>query len=465
MFEAPTYLERRSQLLESVTTGYILFLGHRESPKNYTGNPYVFRQDSSFLYFTGLDIPQLALLIDAEEGTETLYGPVFSLDDEIWMGPQPSLIELCERSGISNSEPIANLSEKLDAIQQEGRPLHYLPPFRGESILFLQRALLKDEKDIRNGASEDLIRAVVAQQEIKSEREIEEMDRAVRTTGRMHRAAMQSARKGMLEAELAGLVEGLAVAGGGDLAYPVILTVHGEVLHNHHHHNRLEAGQLVLGDFGAETAHHYAGDITRTFPVSPTFSPRQKDIYQIVLDAQLGAIEALRPGVPYRDVHLKACRILADGLIQLGLMTGKAEDAVEAGAHALFFPHGLGHMIGLDVHDMEGLGEDLVGYDDEIGRSQQFGLKSLRLGKRLKEGFVLTVEPGLYFIPALIEKWEGEGLHKDFIAYDKLPDYHDFSGIRIEDNLAITSGGSRLLGEPIPKTIEEVEEMRQKNLD
>ncbi len=465
MFEPPIYIERRGKLLESVRNGYILFLGNKESPKNFKANPFPFRQDSTFLYFTSLNLPDLALLIDAEEGTETLYGPVYSLDDEIWMGPQPSLIDLCRKAGVSNSEPISNLSEKLDSIQLEGKPIHFLMPYQGISMLFLSNVLKIPSDQLADHSSAELIRAVVAQREIKTEREVEEMDLAVTLSGRMHKAAMQSAHEGMLEAELAGLVEGLAVAGGGNLAYPAILTVHGEVLHNHHHHNRLQAGQMVLGDFGAETSNGYAGDITRTFPVGRQFSSRQREIYEIVLEAELQTIQALRPGISFREIHLLGCRVLADGLIQLGLMKGEPEAAVAAGAHALFFPHGLGHMIGLDVHDMEGLGEDYVGYDEEVKRDSQFGLKALRLGKRLKAGFAVTIEPGIYFIPSLIKKWRQEGLHKEFIAYDRLEDYLDFSGIRIEDNFLITQDGYRLIGDPIPKTVKEVEELRQRGVD
>jgi Xaa-Pro aminopeptidase len=287
------------------------------------------------------------------------------------------------------------------------------------------------------------------------------MEKAVTISGQMHIAAMRGAMVGIKEAQLAGIVEGIAIGAGGDLAYPAILTVNGQTLHNHYHGNTLQSGQLILGDFGAETAMHYAGDITRTFPVDKQFTEQQKHIYQLVLQAEMAAIEALKPGVPYRDIHLMAARIMADGLKDLGLMKGDMEAAVAEGAHALFFPHGLGHMLGLDVHDMEDLGEDYVGYTDQIKRSEQFGLRSLRLGRELEAGFVLTVEPGLYFIPELIDQWQAAGKHKDFINYDKVADYRDFSGVRIEDNVLITEDGYRVLGEPIPKTVAEVEALRR----
>ena len=295
---------------------------------------------------------------------------------------------------------------------------------------------------------------------IKDAEEIEQIEKAVTISGNMHVATMMAAKAGMKEAELAGIAEGIAVSGGGHLAYPIILTINGQTLHNHYHGNTLQSGQLVLGDFGAETSMHYAGDITRTYPVDKTFTTQQKEIYQIVLNALESSIAALKPGVRYLDVHLAAARIIAAGLKDLGLMKGDIDEAVAQGAHAMFFPHGLGHMLGLDVHDMEDLGEDLVGYTEELKRSTQFGLKSLRLARALQAGFVLTVEPGCYFIPELIDQWQADGKFTDFINYDQLEKYRSFSGVRIEDNVLVTENGSRILGEPIPKTIEAVEQVR-----
>ncbi len=461
MFSKATYVSRRQQLMSDIKDGgLILLLGNEESSKNYKDNTYRFRQDSNFLYFLGHDHPHLAAVIDPESGETTLFGDDLSIDHIVWMGPQPSMRERAERVGAAKVAEYDALSATLAQAGQAGRPIHYLPPYRPENILKLSRWLGLSPDEVEKGASVDLIKAVVKQAAHKTAEEIAEIEKAVTISGQMHVAAMRSARPGIKEAELAGIVEGIAIGAGGDVAYPVILTINGQTLHNHYHGNVLKSGQLVLGDFGAETAMHYAGDITRTFPVDPKFTSRQKDIYELVLKAEVDSIKSLKPGIPYRDVHLQAARIMADGLKDLGLMKGDMEAAVAEGAHALFFPHGLGHMLGLDVHDMEDLGEQYVGYSDTIKRSEQFGLNALRLGRELEPGFVLTVEPGLYFIPELIDQWQQAGKFKDFINYDKVAEYRDFSGVRIEDNVLITEEGSRILGAPIPKTVAEVEGLR-----
>lgn len=462
MFQKDTYVRRRQQLMTDANDGgLLLLLGNEESSKNYKDNTYRFRQDSNFLYFLGLNHPHFAALLDPESGETTLFADDLTIDHIVWMGPQPSVRELADRVGVEKTAPYADLAKVLIQAQAAGRKIHYLPPYRAENLLKLSRWLKMDPDEVEKGASVPLIKAVVKQASYKSEEEVVELEKAVTISGQMHIAAMRSARPGIKEAELAGIVEGIAVGAGGDLAYPVILTVNGQTLHNHYHGNVLQPGQLVLGDFGAETDTYYAGDITRTFPVDKTFTPKQKDIYELVLQAEMAAIEALKPGVPYRDIHLQAARIIADGLKDLGLMKGDMEVAVTEGAHALFFPHGLGHMIGLDVHDMEDLGEEYVGYTETIKRSEQFGMRSLRLGRELESGFVLTVEPGIYFIPELIAQWRESGQHKDFINYDKVSDYLDFSGVRIEDNVLITDSGHRVLGAPIPKTIAAVEDLRK----
>lgn len=460
MFSANTYTTRRQKLASKVDKGLLLFLGNEESPMNYTDNTYHFRQDSNFLYFFGIDKTGMAAIIDLDQGTTTLYGDDISIDHIVWMGPQPSMQELASRVGVSQTAPMAALATVLQSAQGEKRTIHYLPPYRDFNSIRLSKWLNVPLVNIPEGISTEFIKGVVDLRSYKTDEEIVEMERALATTKEMHVTAMRMARPGMIEANLAGRVQGIAVSGGGNLAYPVILTVNGQTLHNHYHGNELKSGQLVLGDFGAETDTHYAGDITRTFPVDKKFTDKQKAIYQIVLDAEMGAIDALRPGVTYREIHLLAGKIIAKGLKELGLMKGAVEAAVEAGAHALFFPHGLGHMIGMDVHDMEDLGENLVGYTESIQRSTQFGLRSLRLGRELEPGFVLTVEPGIYFIPELIDQWKADGKFTEFINYDALDDYRDFGGIRIEDNYLITENGARLLGPPIPKTIEEVEALR-----
>lgn len=460
MFSTTTYQSRRERLKKDLKSGLLLFLGNNEVGMNYAGNTYHFRQDSNFLYFFGIDKPGLAAVIDIDNGREILFGDELSMEDIVWTGPMPSLKTLAAQVGIREVLPSRRLVSFIKKAKKSGQPVHFLPPYRHDNMLWLKDTLNIPVPKQKSAASEAFIRAVVAQRAHKTAEEIAEMERAVNITGAMHVAAMKAAAEGKVEAELAGLVEGMAVAGGGHLSYPVILSVNGQILHNHYHGNTLRKGQLVLGDFGAETAMHYAGDITRTFPVANRFTTKQREIYEIVLDAEVSAIAALKPGVTYQSVHLAAARRMAGGLKALGLMQGDLDEAVEQGAHALFFPHGLGHMIGLDVHDMEDLGENYVGYSDAVRRSTQFGTAYLRLARELEPGFVLTVEPGIYFIPELIDQWRRKKKFTEFINYAALKKYRDFGGIRIEDNVLITGTGHRILGEPIPKTVEEVERLR-----
>lgn len=364
------------------------------------------------------------------------------------MGEHPSIKELANWVGIDHTGSSSDLQKALTATKQR---VHYLPPYRDQRSRQLQSLLGLDWTSAGGNASLELIRAVVAQRSIKSAEEIEEMIIAVNTTRRMHHAAMEMARPGMLESEVAGQIEGIAISAGGRLSYPAIVTKNGQILHNHDHSNKLSAGDLLLIDAGAESPSGYAGDITRTFCVGRAMSEQQQAIYDIVKQAEEDIIRDLKPGVAYQDYHRQSSQIIAEGLKSLGLMLGDPAEAVAAGAHALFFPHGLGHMIGLDVHDMEDLGEDHVGYDEHSQRSDQFGTAYLRLGRALEAGFVITVEPGIYFIPALIDQWQAEGKFKDFINYDALAAYRNFGGIRIEDNVLITESGSRVLGEPIRK--------------
>ncbi len=461
MFSAHTYQARRERLRKDLKSGVVLLLGNNESGMNYAGNTYPFRQDSTFLYFFGIDKPGLAAIIDADSGEDILFGDDLSMEDIVWMGAMPKMKALAGQVGVGLTLPFKRLFNRIKNDRRLGRTIHIIPPYRHDNMLLLQQLLKLPPARQKAAASEALIRAVVAQRVHKSAEEVAEMERAVDVTGAMHVAAMKAAREGQVEAELAGLVEGMAVSAGGNLSYPVILSVHGQILHNHHHGNILQRGQMVLGDFGAETASHYAGDITRTFPVSPKFTTKQREIYEIVLDAEVNAIQSLRPGVTYQSVHLAAARRMAGGLKALGLMQGNLDEAVAQGAHALFFPHGLGHMIGLDVHDMEDLGENHVGYSADVQRSQQFGTAYLRLARPLEPGFVLTVEPGLYFIPQLIDQWQRKKQFAEFINYPALKKYRDFGGIRIEDNVLITENGHRILGKPIPKTVHEVEDLRK----
>ncbi|MCB0639798.1 MAG: aminopeptidase P family protein [Lewinella sp.] len=461
MFVAETYRARRRAILQQLPSDALAFLpGNVDSPMNYADNIYPFRQDSTFLYCCGLQQPELALILDNTTGETTLYGDDLSLDHIVWMGDQPTMAERAQAAGIEKHAPLAELDKILQRAQQSGRSIHILPPYRAENTLRLAAWLQVGAPEVSQFVSDRLTRAVIGLRSIKSAEEVAEMEIAVNTSGEMHRRAMQEARAGQEEAIVAGLIEGIAIAGGGRLSYPAIVTRNGHILHNHYHGNTLRPQDLLLIDAGASSVSQYAGDITRTFPIARRFTEQQAAIYELVLRALEQATAMLRPGLPYRDAHLAAARILTQGLIDIGLMQGDADEAVAAGAHALFFPHGLGHMIGLDVHDMEDLGEDWVGYDEEVRRSDQFGLRSLRLGKRLQPGFVLTVEPGLYFIPALIDRWQADGMHTDFIRYERLAAYRDFGGVRIEDNVLITDDSHRVLGKPIPKSINEIEAIR-----
>ncbi len=459
MFPVSVYRERRQRLKRSVEAGVILLLGSEDSPMNYPDNQYSFRQDSSFLYFYGLDFPGLAAVIDVQQGRETVFGDDLTVDDIIWTGPQPLLKDKCEKVGVHESAPLDELQGILRKALQQGRKVHFLPQHRPQNLLRLEQLLGIHTAQIPDYVSEVLIKAVVAQRSIKSQDEIQQIEAALDIAYQMHSAAMRISRPGMYEREVAGAIEGIALSGGGRLAFPTIFSIHGETLHNHFYGNEMSEGDIVVNDSGAESPSHYASDITRTFPVSGRFTERQKEIYAIVLRAQESAIEAVKPGVEFRGIHRLACSALVSGLKDIGLMKGNVEEAVRAGAHTLFFQCGLGHMMGLDVHDMEGLGEDYVGYTDTIRRDPAFGWSSLRLAKALEPGFVVTVEPGLYFIPELIERWKAEKRCSEFINYDMVDDYRDFGGVRLEDDVLVAEDGHRVLGKRIPKTIEEVEDI------
>ncbi|GBE28385.1 xaa-Pro aminopeptidase [bacterium BMS3Bbin03] len=461
MFDLKTYRRRRETLKKNFQSGILLFLGNDESPMNYPANTYLFRQDSSFLYYWGLDLPGLAAVIDVDAGREILFGNELDAGDIVWTGPKPTAAENAARAGVDESAPFSDLKGLLEKAVQTGRPVHFLPQYRGENKIKLGN-LLEIRPELLNGhASLDFRKAVIAQRSVKEGQEVEQIEFALDITREMHTQAIKMTKPGLFEREVAGRVEGLALSRGGRLSFPIIFSVHGETLHNEYHGNRMNPGDLVVHDSGAEAPSHYAGDITRTFPVKGKFSAKQREIYQLVLKTQLAAIDAIRPNVSYRHIHLLAARVMAAGLKELGLMKGDTDKAVQEGAHALFFPHGLGHMMGLDVHDMEGLGEDLVGYDEEIQRSDQFGLAYLRLGKRLQPGYVLTVEPGIYFIPELIRQWKAAKKFQEFIHYEAVESYRNFGGIRIEDDVLVTETGHRVLGKPIPKAVDEVEALMQ----
>ncbi len=459
MFGADVYVERRSRLKKQVQSGLILFLGNEESPMNYPDNQYSFRQDSLFLYFFGLDFPSLSAIIDVDRDKEVVFGEDLTVDDIIWTGPQPALSERCQEAGVRETAGLDKFQAALEQAVRQGRQILFLPQYRARNILKIVKLVDIPPAKVQEQVSETLIRAVVAQRSIKSDEEIREIETALDISYEMQTAAMKMSKPGLYERQIAGAMEGIAMSLGGRLSFPTIFSIHGETLHNHYHGNIMKAGDIAVNDSGAETALGYASDITRTVPISGKFSQRQKEIYSIVFDAQEQAIQAVKPGVEFRNVHRLACKILVSGLKDLGLMKGNIEEAVSAGAHTLFFQCGLGHMLGLDVHDMEGLGEDYVGYTDTIRRNPEFGWRSLRLGRALEAGFVITVEPGVYFIPELINRWMAEKKNSQYINYDMVKKYEDFGGLRIEDDVLVTENGHRVLGKKIPKTIDEVEDM------
>ncbi len=437
--------------------GLLLFLGNEESPMNYPANTYPFRQDSSFLYFFGLDTAGLAAVIDVDTGTESIFGDDTTLEDVIWMGDLPTIKERAAAVGVKKTAPFAQLAETIDRARKKGRPVHFLPPYRPETSARVSGLLGVRLPDVRKHVSAELIKAVVAQRSTKSAAEVAEIEKSLAVSRQMYAVAMRTVRTGLRESDVVGAIEGLVRAHGLLTAFPTILSMNVHIFHNQDHGRRMKKGRLLVIDSGVSSAHGYASDITRTIPVSGTFSLKQREIYEIVLKGQLQAIAAMRPGASFKDIHLATAKTMASGLKEIGLMKGDVEEAVAAGAHALFFPHGLGHMIGLDVHDMEGLGEDYVGYDKTVKRSQQFGLAYLRMAKELRPGYVLTVEPGIYFVPALIDRWRGEKRCAQFIDYSQVEKYRNFTGVRIEDDVLITGNGSRVLGRPIPKKAGDIE--------
>jgi Xaa-Pro aminopeptidase len=457
MFNKETYIQRRALLKKAIGTGVALFLGNDDMGLNYMDNAFRYRQDSTFLYFFGLSFAGLSAIIDVDEDKEIIFGNELTIDDIVWMGTQPTLKEKSERVGITLTQPAAGITDYLRKAAQKGQTIHYLPPYRPEhKIKLLEWLGLPFAKQ---DGSIPLIQAVVAQRNYKSDEEIVEIEKACDITADMHIAAMKAVAPGMYEYEVATILEGVAFAAGGNLSFPTIATINGQTLHNHYHGNKVKPGDLFLIDAGAETAMGYAGDMSSTIPAGKTFTTRQREVYEIQNRMHLESVKALRPGITFAEVYDLSARVMVEGLKQLGLMKGNAEDAVREGAHAMFYPHGLGHMMGLDVHDMENLGEVWVGYDGKP-KSAQFGRKSLRLGRTLEPGFVLTIEPGIYFIPELIDKWRAEKKFTDFIDYDVAESYKNFGGIRNEEDYLITQAGSRRLGKKIPLTPEEVEELR-----
>ena len=463
MFSREIYIKRREALRGKVKSGIILMLGNSEVPYNYGSNGYYFRQDSSFLYYFGLNHADYVGVLDIDAATDCIYGDDYSLDSIIWMGNVPTVKEQAEQVGVSATASLSELSKMLGNAIKQGRRIHFLPPYRANTILQLNNYLGIDPSKVKQYVSEELIQAVVAMREIKAPEEIEEMVKACDIGYDMHTAAMRNCHIGGTEREVAGIIEGISKQKGAGVSFHCIVSQHGETLHNHDHNGILEDGRLLLVDAGAENVMNYCSDFTRTYPVNGKFSPIQKDVYEIVQKAFETGISMVKPGIMFKEVHLAAARIIAEGLTDLGFMKGNIDDAVANGAHAMFFPTGLGHTIGLDVHEMEGLGENYVGYNFEVERSSQFGLGNLRMAKRLQENQVVTVEPGIYFIPQLTETWAKQNINNSFINFDKVRTMYDFGGIRVEDCVQATKDGYRILGNKrIPFTVKDIETYMQK---
>ena len=454
MFSKETYINRRTALKKSVGSGLLLFLGNDEAGCNYAGNTYPYRQDSTFLYFFGQPYAGLSAVIDIDNDREIIFGDELTMDDIVWMGSQPTLNEKCSSAGIEELMSSGALVEYLKKAQQKGQQIHYLPTYRPEHKLKLWRllgVLIGKER-----ASVDMIKAVVSLRNYKSEEEVVEIEKACLVTAEMHLAAMRTIRVGVHEYEVVAAIEAVASSHNCSLSFPIIATINGQTLHNHYHGNHVKDGDLFLVDAGAETEMGYAGDMSSTTPANHRFTTKQREIYMIQTAMHDMSVTSLRPGITFEQVYDISAQVMVQGLKEIGLMRGDAVEAVKAGAHALFYPHGLGHMMGLDVHDMENLGEVYVGYDGRP-KSKQFGRASLRLGRTLEPGFVHTIEPGIYFIPELIDQWKVDNKFAEFINYEKVETYKDFGGIRNEEDYLITETSARLLGKRISRSVEEIE--------
>lgn len=457
LFSQDTYKARRQRLRELVGNGIILLFGNNNSPMNYPNNTYKHRQDSCFLYYTGLHREGLVLAIDCDGGKEILFGDEVDIDDIVWYGKVKTAAEMAEETGIAELRPMRRLAELV--AKAAGRTVHYLPPYRDDNKIEIMRLLGIQPEHQKQRASVELIKAIVKMRSIKTAEEIDELERAAVIGYKMHTAAMKLATKpGMTEAYIGGVLEGIAASLGSNISFGNIVTMHGEIMHGCPSQRVLEPGRLLLVDAGAETFEHYCSDNTRTMPISGKFTKKQRDIFDIVADCHDLALTFAKPGLRWWDTHMAVCRLMTERLKDLGLMKGDTDEAVAAGAHALFMPHGLGHMMGMDVHDMEGLGQTYVGYDDTIRPSTQFGTNALRFARELEPGHVITDEPGIYFIPDLIDDWQRNGTNADYICFDKVQQYRDFGGIRIEDDVLITPDGCRFLGQQrIPYKADDVE--------
>ena len=463
MFEKETYIRRRAQLKKLVGNGVVVLFGNNESPANYPANGYApFRQDSSFLYYFGQHRDGLVGVIDIDNDEEWLLGDDIDVEDIVWMGYTPSVADLAAQVGISKTAPMAQLKVLCD--KANGRSIHFLPPYRHDTKIQIMDLLGIHPSQQKEKASLDLIKAVVKMRATKEPQEIEAIEKACDVGYAMHTTAQLLIKPGVTERFIGGQVDGIARSLAQGVSFATIFSQHGEIMHGNPSDAPLEDGRLVLCDAGCEL-NDYCSDNTRTMPVNGKFTQRQLEIYSIVEACHDYVLEVAKPGVKYADVHFAVCRLMTDRLKELGLMKGDTEEAVRAGAHAMFLPHGLGHMMGMDVHDMEGLGQIYVGFDEETRPNlEQFGTNCLRMGRKLEPGFVVTDEPGIYFIPHLIDLWKKEGHCKEFLNFDLLETYKDFGGIRIEDDLLITEDGCRFMGSKrIPYHPQELEDFMKNN--
>lgn len=464
LFSKQTYIERRRVLARKIGSGLIILPGNNPSPANYPANGYKWRQDSTFLYYFGQQRDALCGVIDCDEQKEWLIGDDIDIEDIVWFGSVDSVADLAEQSGVQNSAPMAKLQELVDSARKQGRKIHFIPPYRHDIKIQLMDLLGIHPSQQKAAGSLELIHAICDQRAVKTAEEIAEIERACEIGYKMHTTAMRMVSPDVTEQEIAGTISGIAESYGCMVSFQSIVSMHGEIMHGYPSPRKLEAGRLLLCDCGAETNDNYCSDNTRTTPVNGVFSQRQKEIYSIVEECHDYALQLAAPDVRWWDVHFGVCRLMTERLKELGLMKGDTDAAVAAGAHAMFMPHGLGHMMGMDVHDMENFDQTIIGFDQETQpRLDQFGTNCLRFGRRLQEGFVMTDEPGIYFIPALIDEWKASGHCAEFLNFDKLETYKDFGGIRIEDDILITQNGCRFLGkETIPYHIKDVEDFIRK---
>lgn len=465
MFSKEVYARRRQTLVAKMADsaaegkrGIALFIGNTEAPAQYKDNCYKFRQDSTWLYFFGIDQPLYAAIIDLDNGNETIFANDVEIGDIIWMGPQPSVASVAASVGVEKSAPYTDLNAAVAKVLAEGRPVHFVKPSRYYNTMKIASLLGCGTDEVAGKFSLALTKAIISMRLVKEDCEIEAIDDACDLGYEMHTVARNSIVPGIIEQEIVGKMDGVTLSKGWGVSFPTILTQHGETLHNHLHDKIIEPGKLMVIDAGAESNVHYASDFTRTYPTSGKFTAKQREIYQIVCDCNEFAFSMTRPGISYREVHLKTMHLMLEELRALDIVRGDVQDMVEAGIAGLFMPHGLGHNMGLDVHDMEDYGENYVGYDDDQSRSPQLGLGSLRMARKLMPGNVITDEPGIYFIPALIEKWKSEKTDQGFVNYSKLESYYDFGGIRLEDDVLVTADGARRLGkERLPISPDDVE--------